>query len=114
MVLLTATKSLLTSLTPDVKKNFLKETKKVLVQLVLKLRERSPWKSLIVGCSAALSPHIMVSSKEESVCKFDKLYKHKRLSSVEADGANTQYDDFLRSICVLNYLFLGVFMNKKI
>ena len=55
----------------------------------------------------------MVSSKEESVCKFDKLYKHKRLSSVEADGANTQYDDFLRSICVLNYLFLGVFMNKK-
>ena len=72
-----------------------------------------------------------MSSKEESVCKFnklvDKLYKHKRLSSVETDGAKTQYDDFLRSICVLNGkkfvdfdvqndrvdLFLGVFMNKN-
>ena len=53
---LPATISLLSSLTSESKKKFLKDSLQLLICLLTKLQETSPLKSLIVRCCAALSP----------------------------------------------------------
>ena len=74
----------------------------ILMNIILKLQERSPVKSVVVRKASCLSPVNMARQSEISVAKFEslvnKLFQGKHLTAKEADGAKSQYDDFLKSI----------------
>ena len=77
------------------------------MNIILKLQERSPVKSVVVRKASCLSPVNMARQSEISVAKFEslvnKLFQGKHLTAKEADGAKSQYDDFLKSIVRQNF-----------
>ena len=74
----------------------------ILMNIIVKLQERSPVKSVVVRKASCLSPVNMARQSEISVAEFEslvnKLIQRKHLTAKEADGAKCQYDDFLKSI----------------
>ena len=66
----------------------------ILMNIILKLQERSPVKSVVVRKPSCLSPVNMARQFEISVAKFEslvnKLFQGKHLTAKEADGAKSQ------------------------
>ena len=64
------------------------------MNIILKLQERSPVKSVVVRKASCLSPVNMARQSEISVAKFEslvnKLFQGKHLTAKEADGAKGQ------------------------
>ena len=79
----------------------------MLMNIILKLQEHSPVKSVVVRKASCLSPVNMARQSEISVSKFEslvnKLFQGKHLTAKEADGAKSQYDD------LSNPLFVKIF-----
>ena len=100
----TATNNLLlkSGCSKEKKIKFQGECAVILMNIILKLQERSPVKSVVVRKASCLSPVNMARQSEISVAKFEslvnKLFQGKHLTAKEADGAKSQYDDFLKSI----------------
>ena len=78
---------------------FLKEYRRFLIGMTVKLQERSPLNFAVVRAAASLDPVKMVSHEDECVLLFgnlvDILFEHKRLTSFEGDEAKDQYKDFM-------------------
>ena len=86
----------------EVKKQFKKDCKKVLIKLCGKLNERSPLNFAAVRNAVAWNPHEMVN--EEAICilrgkKFiQKLFDLKLLTSVESDNAKRELELFIQTV----------------
>ena len=85
---------------------FRKEYRVLLKSLCQKLMEKSPLKSLIVICAAALSPCNMVKDSEVSVLKFERLadylHEQKHITSQQCDESKSEYEKFLGNIVKVN------------
>ena len=110
---------------------FRKEYRILLKSLCQKLQERSPLKSLLIRCAAALSPWNMATDSEVSIHQFEKLadYLHERkhITSQQCADSKVQYEEFLDSIVKVNKesfskfqtaicrvdQFLGVYLNSS-
>ena len=82
----------------DKKDRFIKECISFIIGAINKLKERLPIKSLIVRASLCLLPdHIL--NRKFSVATFeqlfDKIFKFKYISSVEADAAKLEFPSFI-------------------
>ena len=94
---------------------FRKEYRILLKSLCQKLQERSPLKSLLIRCAAALSPWNMATDSEVSIHQFEKLadYLHERkhITSQQCADSKVQYEEFLDSIVKVNKEFFSKFQT---
>ena len=83
---------------------FRKDRIKILVELVEKLKERSPLSYGVVRNAVCFVPSEMVNHGTTSELRtknlIQKLYDLKLLSSQEADKAKQEYQAFLTSVAV--------------
>ena len=104
----TASKAMLKKLTlsADAKLSFLKQFRDLLIGMVQKLQERSPFKYCLVRSAAAFDPILMVESKSNASNLFggiaDAMYEQNRLTCNEGDNAKAQFDDFLATVVRTN------------
>ena len=86
----------------DIKKSLMKECFNMVVDILIGLQERSPFKYSIVRNASAISSVKMVIKKDECVLKFqglvDALFRKKRLSAKSVDNCKRQYDEFLENV----------------
>ena len=84
------------------KRKFKGECKKIVVDLLIKIREKSPLNYCLVRNAASLNPINMIKESENSSIRFrslaDKLFFLKRISSTVADNAKNQYDELLKIV----------------
>ena len=94
------------SVRPERKQQFKRECASTVVEIILKLKERSPLNSAIVRNASSLSPKEMAESKEAALLKFqklsEKLSRLKWITGDESDAAKNQFEDFLAKECAQN------------
>ena len=82
------------------KRKLLGQFKQMVVDMLLKLSERSPLQYTIVRCSSCLSPANMVNSPKEYSQRFtilaDRLFTLKKSSASVTDNLKYQFDKFLK------------------
>ena len=97
-----ATKNLLekTQVSFERKRKFKGECKKIVLNLLLLIREKSPLNYCLVRNASSLSPINMVRDPEKSSSRFrglaDKLYALKAITSNVADNAKNKYSDLFK------------------
>ena len=84
------------------KLKFKKDCKKMVLNVLLKFKERSPLKYSVLRNCSSLSPRNMVRSSEECSLQFtslvDKFYVMKKITAPCADNAKDQFDKFLTAV----------------
>ena len=99
-----ATKDILdrTQVSNEKKELLKRDCKSLVLNILLKLQERSPLKCCILRNSSALCPRNMVRLSEESSFHFrtlvDKLYSLRKITVSTADNAKGQYDELLKAV----------------
>ena len=86
------------------KREFRNECLLTVVEILTKLKERSPLNSVVVRYAASLEPKDMCEAKDASVVKFnslaEKISKYQWITCDEADTAKEQYNEFIYGDCV--------------
>ena len=128
-----ATKDILdrTQVSNEKKRSFKRDCKSLVLNVLLKLQERSPLKYCVLRNSSALCPRNMVRLSEESSFRFrtlvDKLYNLSKITVSTADNAKVQYDELLKAVkfehkerfLKFNFSndrldeFLGIYLNSE-
>lgn len=92
----------ISSTTPQLRKQFYRECRLFIVSAILKLQEKNPLKYKFVRNCSSLSPSLVVNDADDAKRRFRhmtlQLHSLKRISSVVADMANTEFDEFLSTV----------------
>ena len=128
-----ATKDILdrTQVSNEKKRLFKRDWKSLVLNVLLKLQERSPFKYCVLKNSSALCPRNVVRLSEESSFRFrtyvDKLYNLRKITVSTADNAKGQYGELLKAVkfehkerfLKFNFSndrldeFLGIYLNNE-
>ena len=97
-----ATKKLLNDVmvSAEKKRKFQGQCKQMVLDILLKLSERSPLRYTIVRSASCLSPANMINSPKECSQRFtilaNRLFDLKKISASVADNSKYQFDQFLK------------------
>ena len=87
----------------EAKRKFRGKCKRFIINVFIKISERSPMQFSNVRNSISLDPISMVRHQEESSQRFtklaDRLFTLKKIAANIADKAKSQYDDLLKVAC---------------
>ena len=85
-------------------KTFPEECKNAVIEILKKLKERSPLRYPLVRSAVCLNPQYLVENKETASHHmrffFEKLAERNVLTPKEADSAKTEYDKFMSCECL--------------
>ena len=88
----------------ETEKKFCEECKNAVIEILKKLKERSPLRYFLVRSAVCLNPKYLVENKETASHHmrffFEKLAERNVLTPKEADSAKTEYDKFMSCECL--------------